>query len=145
METYLKRTFKGKAYTVGRLSIGEIDRVFCDTLEPPVRELKDLNKDGDFMDAGEGKIMGSTAIPPGRYKITWKHSPSFKREMPYLENVPGFSNVMLHWGNDVKDTAGCILVGKNKIRGRVLQSVVTFTALENVLREYKEDIYINIQ
>lgn len=145
MELFLKRTFKGKTYTVGRLSLQEPDRVFCDTLEPPVRDLKDLNGDGDFMDKGEGKVMGSTAIPAGRYKLQWRHSPSFKREMPYLEDVPGFSNVMLHWGNDVKDTAGCILIGKNKIRGKVLQSVVTFAALENVLRTYKEDIYINIQ
>ena len=44
--------------TIGMLYVDNI--LFGYTLEDPVRRLEDKNKDGDFDDAGEGKIYGQT-------------------------------------------------------------------------------------
>ena len=73
---------------------------FCDTLEP---HAIDWSK--------EKKVVGKTAIPCGRYKVTLRYSTTFKRKMPFLENVPHFTGIMLHPGNSPEDTRGCILVG----------------------------------
>jgi len=57
------------------------------------------------------KIPGQTCIPAGTYEVALSHSPRFKRAMPTLLNVPGFTHILIHWGNTPKDTAGCILLG----------------------------------
>jgi len=120
MRLQLKRIAKRSEYTIGKLYVD--GNYFCDTLEDPVRVLKDINKDGDFSDLGEGKIYGKTAIPPGKYDITVTYSPKFGRSLPRLKNVPGFEGILIHRGNSAKDTAGCILVGENKVIGRVINS-----------------------
>jgi hypothetical protein len=83
--------------TIGEL---EVDGKFqCFTLEDVVRVFK---------------IFGETAIPQGIYDISFKHSTHFNKLMPYIENVKGFTSIMLHWGNWAKNTLGCPLVGKTK-------------------------------
>ena len=74
----------------------------------------------------EKKVPGETAIPEGRYLIEMRRSPKFERRMPYLKNVPEFTNIMIHTGNTVKNTQGCIIVGYNTIRGLVLKSRQAF-------------------
>ena len=120
MNLYLYRRTFAATYTGGHLYDG-VSRL-CDTLEDPVRDLKDLNNDGDFDDFGEGKVYGATAIPKGTYKIKMRESPHFKRVMPYLQNVKGFSYIMIHPGNAPEHTKGCILVGENKSPGRLVNS-----------------------
>ncbi len=119
MNLMLYRYAKRENYTIGRLYF---DKDKCDTLEPPVRELKDIDGDGRFDSPGEGKIYGNTAILPGRYKILMEYSPKFNRMMPYLQEVKGFTGIMLHPGNSVDDTAACVLVGENTVRGRLVNS-----------------------
>ena len=53
--------------------------------------------------------------------------------MPRLENVPGFTGVLIHSGNTAEDTEGCILVGKNRVKGKVLDSRETFQKLLRLL------------
>lgn len=125
MKLTIKRRFLGSKYTIGSMFID--GAYFCDTLEDVTR---DLNKDGDLDDVGEGKIYGETSIPYGTYDVVVNVSPKFKRELPRLLNVKHFDGVLIHRGNTDKDTAGCILVGENKEVGRVINS--TFYELELV-------------
>lgn len=90
-----RRIFTDKS-TIGDLYFD--GAFFCSTLEDPVRRTK---------------ITGETAIPPGRYRVTIEPSPRFKRLMPRLKDVPGYSGVLIHWGNFPTDTDGCILVGEH--------------------------------
>ncbi len=124
MKLKLKRRFFAEEYTIGTLSIDGVR--FCDTLEDKNR---DHNKDGDLNDPGEGKVYAKTAIPFGTYKVIVNRSPKFKRELPRLLDVPHFEGILIHRGNTVKDSAGCILVGENKVKGQVINS----TQYENEL------------
>lgn len=117
MKLKLKRRFFAEEYTIGTLSIDGVQ--FCDTLEDKNR---DHNKDGDLNDPGEGKVYAKTAIPFGTYKVIVNRSPKFKRELPRLLDVPHFEGILIHRGNTAKDSAGCILVGENKVKGQVINS-----------------------
>ena len=116
MKLTLRRIALRTDYTIGKLHIN--GTYVCDTLEDPVR---DLNKNGRF-DNGERKIPGETAIPYGTYEVVVNMSPKFKRLLPRLLNVPHFEGILIHRGNTAKDSAGCILVGENKVVGKVLNS-----------------------
>jgi hypothetical protein len=110
MKLTLKRNFTGADYTIGKLYID--GHYFCDTLEDTVRP------------NGE-KIKGKTAIPAGDYKVIKSYSPRFKKILPEILDVPGFSGVRIHAGNTAKDTDGCLLLGLNKTKGAVLDSQTT--------------------
>ena len=114
----LKRRYLGEEYTIGSL-YDEFGTYICDTIEDKVR---DYNKDGDLLDAGETKIWGETAIPYGVYTVTLTMSPKFTRLLPLVENVPHFTGIRIHRGNTAGDSAGCILPGENKEKGRVINS-----------------------
>jgi len=138
MDLILKRNILPE-YTIGHMTINGI--YFCDTLEDVVR---DINKDGKF-DNGEVKIHGITAIPYGEYVIDMTTaSPKFSKYkqyafckgiLPRLVGVNGFEGVLIHIGNFPKDTEGCILVGKNKIKGQLIDSTIVFTELYAKLLE----------
>ncbi len=126
MELILERIAKRKGYTIGRLSIrrqvideyltGSEDEYFCDTLEPTWRDYAN----------GAYKIKGRSAIPEGRYAVVISYSPKFKQWLPILLGDLEFNRkwqgIRIHAGNTAKDTEGCILVGKNREVGRVLDS-----------------------
>ena len=118
----LRRIYFAPTYTIGRLSIPSAS-FECDTLEDTDR---DANANGVF-DGQEVKIYGKTAIPYGRYRIAMTQSPKFSprygdRNVPLLLDVPHFSGILIHSGNTPADTEGCILVGENKVKGRVINS-----------------------
>lgn len=129
-------------YTIGKMYIdGEY---FCDTLEDRVR---DINKNGKF-DNGEVKVAGETAIPYGRYQVVVTMSPRFKRELPRLLNVPNFEGILIHRGNTDKDSSGCILVGENKVKGKVINSTPYEQKLVSILKDVQnkgEEIWITIE
>lgn len=138
MELTLRRKFKGPAYTIGDLSIN--GKFFCNTLEDAVR---DLPAKCPAIPRGKSctckeKVYARTAIPAGRYKITLEYSPRFKRRMPYLHDVPHFLGILIHPGNTEADSAGCIIVGENTVKGRVLHSRATFGRLYALLEKEKE-------
>lgn len=109
MKLLLERIAYKETYTVGKLYI---DGVYeCDTLEHPIRDKK---------------IKGITAIPAGKYKVVITYSPRFNKMMPLLLNVPGFDGIRIHTGNTVSDSSGCILIGQNKIKGKLINSRMTY-------------------
>lgn len=130
----VKRLYKKDTYTIGVLMVdGE---KFSDTLEDKVRDLK-----------SEKKIYGETAIPAGKYKVVMSMSSKFKRVMPYLENVPQFTGIMIHPGNTIKDTLGCILVGENKKKGQLVNSRKYSDELNkriNEAIERKEQVWVEV-
>lgn len=118
MKLTVNRFFKGKEYTIGKLYID--GKYFCDTLEDVVRP------------AGQ-KVYGKTAIPYGTYKCVLSKSTRFKKVLPELLNVPMFSGVRIHSGNTHEDTEGCLLVGENKVKGKVINSRATMDKLMKIL------------
>lgn len=153
MEIVVKRKYKKSTHTIGHLYID--GSYFCDTLEDKVR---DLNQDGDLLDEGEEKKYGETAIPFGRYKIAMDIiSPKYCRRatylwcggyLPRLLDVPHFDGILIHAGNSAQDSAGCLLVGENKVKGRLVNSMLTLKRLYASLKYASskgEDIWITIE
>jgi len=117
MNLFLYRIAQTPEYTIGRLYIDE--KFFCHTLEDAVRE---------------EKIADKTAIPEGTYQVIVNRSPKFKRDLPLLLDVPYFEGIRIHRGNTAKDTSGCILVGENKVKGKVINSTKYETLLTAILK-----------
>ncbi len=109
MRLLLERIALRDTYTIGRLYVD--GQYLCDTLEDRVRDL-----------STERKVPGETAIPPGTYDVVVNISPKFKRLLPRLLRVPHFDGILIHAGNRPEDSAGCILVGENRVRGMVSNS-----------------------
>lgn len=153
MELRLKRIALRENYTIGKLFIDS--HYFCDTLEDKVR---DYNKDGDLNDPNEQKVYGKTAIPYGRYEITMTvQSPKYSQRasyawckgyLPRLLNVPHFEGILMHGGNSAEDSCGCLLVGENKVKGKVINSMETLKRLYRILKsasDSDEKIWITIE
>lgn len=143
MELVVDRRWKKQSYTISNLTID--GKWFCNVLEDADRGLNDSM---NIERIKELKIPSITAIPRGTYEITLdvispKYSKvQFYREVcegkvPRLLNVKGFEGVLIHAGNTDKDSAGCLLVGKNKIRGQVIESKETFKKLYLLLKDKK--------
>jgi len=51
-------------------------------------------------------------IPAGTYKMEWRVSEHLGgATVPLLLNVPGRTEILLHWGNYESNSEGCILIG----------------------------------
>jgi len=144
MEILVKRTFKGENYTIGKLYIDNV--YICDTLEDKVR---DINNDGDLTDVGEFKVYGKTAIPKGIYKCTVYRWNKINRNVLLLHNVPMFEGILIHGGVDESHSLGCILVGFNKVKGKLLNSREALDSLMGIVesklkKNKKEEIKLTI-
>lgn len=105
---------------------------FCDTLEPPRRNLLNGGKWDRRL-----KVKGMTAIPEGRYLMRFTYSPKFGKRLFQLMDVPLFDGIRIHSGNSVKDTQGCILVGNNTKVGRLENSRAVLFKLEMMLKGFQ--------
>lgn len=134
MKITLNRILLGTVATIGEMSVD--DEYISDTLEDRVRP------------TGE-KVYGETAIPAGTYTVVLSYSPRFKKILPEIKNVPNFTGIRIHTGNDAEDTEGCILVGTwdGKKENWISNSRVAFNKLMDKLQaatDKKEDITITI-
>lgn len=116
MKLIVQRETPTSLSVIGQLSLYTVSLSLvneCYTLEPPY------------------KTDGSKprAIPAGTYPLTIRLSARFKRLMPHVENVPGFTEVEIHWGNYPKDTEACTLVGSSDGINFVSHSVMEFNIL----------------
>lgn len=145
----LKRIYKGSTYTIGHLYIN--NKYFCDTLEDIDRG---LHQNMSLSDIQKIKVNHKTAIPSGKYKVSLKEislrfknrswAIPYKGKIPRLLEVPGFDGVLIHPGNFDKDTSGCILIGFNKIKGQLVDSVSTFSKFMNEILKDQDNIILNI-
>lgn len=146
----LRRTVQNAKSTVGEL-IAESGQVLCVTLEDAYHE---------------PKIMHSTRIPSGTYQIGfrtvggfhWRYlkrfGSIFHRGMLWLLDVPDFQYILVHCGNTIADTDGCILVGATsfepqnesepyEIRGSERAYKEIYPVIRDALLR-KEDVFIQV-
>lgn len=143
MELIVDRKWKKHSYTISNLTID--GKWFCNVLEDADRGLDDSMSIAKIRELKKPSI---TAIPKGTYEITLDViSPKYctnsfykqvcNGKVPRLLNVKGFEGILIHAGNTDKDSAGCLLVGINLERGKVLKSQETFRKLYKMLSEAK--------
>lgn len=106
-------------------------RCFCVTLELPWYS----NKSTSDTPNDPSDI---SSIPDGTYTCYRVQSPS-RGEVWQLQDVPNRQHVLIHAGNTVKDTMGCILVAQyfGKLQGNraILNSGDTFEKFMDVTRQ----------
>lgn len=152
MEILIDRKWKKDTYTIGNLYID--GKWFCNTVEDKDRGLK---KSTPLNEIKAKKVYAETAIPTGSYRVTLNVvSNRFKNSAFYIKNangariprlldVPGFDGILIHCGSTAAHSAGCVIIGLNKIKGGVIDSQETFTKLYKVLKESKTPITITIK
>ncbi len=144
MKLRLERIYTCSMYTIGHLyqvlPNGNL-KFICDTIEDTDRRLDDSMLEKEIKNK---KVYSLTAIPTGKYRITMDIlSPKYSKVsyyrnfcggyLPRLLNVKGFDGILIHKGNTAEDSAGCLLVGYNKVKGKVLNSQVAF---EDLMKNY---------
>lgn len=134
----LNRIAKKDTYTIGKLYVD--GKYVCDTIEDKDRGLDDSMREEEIK---AKKVYGETAIPYGTYKVKITYSPKYKKFMPLIEDVKGFSGIRIHSGNTAKDSLGCIIVGKNTKVGMVTDSRNTYDKLFKMM-DGKDNISITI-
>ena len=147
MELKLIRKYRKTDYTIGILYIN--NKYFCEILEDADRGLKDSMS---LEEIKKIKIKDQTCIPYGTYTITLDVvSPKFSTKtyykevcngkVPRLLNVKGFEGILIHVGegsNGHRLTSGCLLVGRNTIKGGLTEGKKYFQLLYNKMLEAKK-------
>ena len=78
-------------------------------------------------------------IPPGSYRLT------VYNKVLLLHGVPNRSMIELHPGNTIKDSKGCILVGSRRKGNAIVDSLVAFTVLYNLVHNYNGPVVLEIR
>ncbi len=130
MRIRIDRAWRKEKYTISRVIInGERfgdGKKWCSVLEDTDRG---LTQSMSVEEIKKLKVYGQTAIPRGIYEVQITYSPKFKRMLPILRDVKGFSGIRIHPGNTPSDSLGCLLPGVNDTVGRVSNSVYWFNLL----------------
>jgi len=151
MKIKVERIYNCPKYCISHVYVN--DKYVCDAIEDTDRMLDDSMDEKEII---KRKVYGETAIPTGTYRVLMnivspKYSKSayFKKicggKLPRLVNIKGFDGVLIHTGNDQYDTMGCLLVGYNKVKGKVVNSRDAFEKLYPLLSKANkagEDITI---
>jgi len=118
------------SHSNGMFGVMKIDKeLFCFTLEPPNL----LNK------------PNVSCIPCGQY-ICSRTDSSFGKTF-IVENVPNRKDILFHYGNTIKDTEGCIILGSKlgnlSLRKAVMESRNIFYDFINKM-ENEEKFHLTV-
>ena len=157
MKLILERVFNCKTYCIGHLYYitedeYKIKKYICDTIEDTDRG---LSNSMSLEEIEKIKVYAKTAIPTGKYQVTLNVvSPKFNLKpyyrkfcggkVPRLLGVKGYDGILIHIGINQNSSAGCLIVGYNKIKGQVVQSQAAFEKLYRLLITAKHGIEIEI-
>jgi hypothetical protein len=131
-------TKDNKGSTLGLLYVN--GKWECYTLEDEIR-----------IDFGEPKVMGETAIPVGKYKVSlaaWgtlhetyaKRYPEFHKGMLMLNGVPQFEGILIHCGVNESNTEGCLIVGDSVNNNAIAYGELGLSHYQAYPRLYKKVI-----
>lgn len=140
MKLLLKRTYNCNDYCIGHLYVD--GQYICDTIEDVDRMLDDSMSISKIQSI---KIKSQTAIPTGTYNVLMNIvSPKFalkqyymdicRGKVPRLDNVKGYAGILMHCGINQNSSAGCLIVGYNKVKGKVVYSKQAFEKLYSILK-----------
>lgn len=93
----LRRIAQSHFGTFGQLLFD--DKILCVTCEEPWKD----------------NAPRVSCIPHGTYRCAPHNTPRFPNVWE-VKDVPGRSAILIHSGNTIKDTQGCILVGQHFLR-----------------------------
>lgn len=110
----LNRLCSNSAGTFGVLIYDR--RVLCHTLELPWL----------------GNVQNQSCIPVGEYAVIKASSPKFG-EVFYIKDVPGREGILIHPGNSLRHTRGCILPGLDVLGQGVIDSRAAMHRLYSAL------------
>lgn len=141
MTITVKRTYNCKTYCISHIYADDV--YVCDAIEDVDRMLDDSMP---TLEIQAKKVYAKTAIPTGTYRLTLNVvSPKFSKrlyyknfcdgKLPRVLNVKGFDGILWHKGTSEKDSAGCLILGYNKIKGQVVNSQQAFEKLYKILDE----------
>lgn len=106
------------------------------------------------------KIMHRTRIPAGRYQVLARQVGrifnNYKRRfgvefVPWLQDVPGFEYILIHIGNTISDSSGCLLLGYQFEKAddyMVKRSTLAFLDFYTIVKaafHLKEEVWIEIK
>jgi len=139
-----------------RLDLIEIDSTAGSTISR-------LHIDGNFfcfvLEDGKRlvKEVGHTRISAGTYKVIRRYYGGFyhkyrdrygHKHVYEIADVPGFSDILIHIGNYIQDTEGCLLVGDRiglrQMDYAVYNSAATYKKLYSRLSQDTGPITLNI-
>ena len=96
----------------------------------------------------ETKVAAKTRIPMGLYSVRLKPFGGFHRKykerfgfhegMLHVQNVPGFTDILIHIGNDHSDTAGCLLIGQ----GATTNGAIMISASKLAYIEFYQKVFL---
>lgn len=114
---------RGKQTAIGILgTLSYMGETLCYTLEEPWRNNAPADHKGET----------ESCIPEGRYYCV-PHSGARFKNVWRLEDVPNRSYILIHAGNTLADTEGCILVGLRPSPNGVADSQAALTLLRKKL------------
>ena len=151
LKLLLNRKYKKDTYTIGLLYVNGV--FFSNTMEDKDRGLTFNMSPQEILSK---KVYGETAIPKGKYRIEMTYSPKFASrpwcskevgKSPQIMNVPGFGGIRIHPLNTAVDSLGCIGVGDNKVKGKIINSTVRYRELleKHILPALKRGDVVTIE
>ncbi|KAA6224632.1 hypothetical protein FMM54_07930 [Campylobacter sp. LR185c] len=137
MRITLQRRYMGKTCCQGKLKI-------MDDENNIIFHCLSLEEDEEGLESGK-----DLRVPPGIYKLKRHEKSKFEAVLRsitnnsedcminiYNENVSFERHILIHWGNNHKDTLGCILLGFSKIDNETIgQSRPACKEFYNLLRD----------